>query len=131
MAYADVSSDMASELPLEQVIQNALDEGLTIEQIVEQMLTASPDNAAAIIAAAVAAQPDASTSIAQVAIAFGIDPAIVQPLQLHQVIPEMHRDNKLAKIFLALRMPIQSPLHDDLLHHLSVAVVELAETSTH
>ena len=77
IACADVSSDMEAEVPLEQVIQNALASGLTIEETVEQMLSVSPDSAVAIISAATLARPNSSTSIAQVAISAGIDPAVV------------------------------------------------------
>ncbi len=77
VSYADIAADMDAGLPLEQVIENALDDGMAIEDIVAQMLNKSPDSAAAIIAAAIVVKPDSTATIAQVAINAGVDPAVV------------------------------------------------------
>lgn len=52
-AYADIASDVAADLPASQIIANAQAEGLTIEQIMQQVAAADASLLDAIVTAAI------------------------------------------------------------------------------
>ncbi|HIG44797.1 MAG: hypothetical protein ABGY96_25635 [bacterium] len=76
--HADVASDLVNpDLTMEQVIQNGLDAGLTIEEIVRIAIQVDASQTAAIIMAAVITNPAAAPEITTVAINAGADATTV------------------------------------------------------
>lgn len=75
---ADIKADMTNaELSLMQVVENALNEGQTIENVIAQMIAIDPSQAQSAIAAAIQADPDEIEVIVRAAILAGIDSATV------------------------------------------------------
>lgn len=74
VATADIESDMQnSELSLAQVVQNALDEGMAMDEVVARMIDVDPDQSNAIIAAAIVVEPGSYDSVIQAAINAGVN----------------------------------------------------------
>ena len=74
VAMADIAGDINVGLSMNQVFANALSEGFSLKTAVQQALTTAPQQAGAIIAAAVAAQPANAQAVVIAAIAACVHP---------------------------------------------------------
>lgn len=73
-ALADVEDYVKAGYTMDQVLTNAMRDGLSLQESVGQALAAAPQQANAIIAAGVAIDPASAQSVVDAAVLAGVDP---------------------------------------------------------
>jgi len=75
VAFADIKRDFDSGAAVEVIIQNAIDEGVSIESVVSQLVALSPEQVSQIVAVATRLAPDSVAEMVTAAIIVVLDHA--------------------------------------------------------
>ena len=76
-AHASISDDLNSDLPMASVFANAINESISVQDILGSIIDLKPSSGGDAVCAAVSASPDTAPDLAAFAISKGLAPAVV------------------------------------------------------